>query len=57
MHDIHRETVVAVPDILKRLRGKGYRFVTVPELYGSAGMQAGRLYGSGNELPGKQPLT
>ncbi len=57
MHDIHRETVAAVPDILKRLRGKGYSFVTVPELYGSAGMQAGRLYGSGNELPGKQPLT
>ncbi|MGP4099817.1 polysaccharide deacetylase family protein [Nonomuraea sp. KM90] len=57
MHDIHRETVDAVPDILKRLRGKGYSFVTVPELYGSAGMQAGRLYRSGNELPGKQPLT
>ncbi|GAA2212654.1 hypothetical protein GCM10009850_081160 [Nonomuraea monospora] len=57
MHDIHRETVDAVPDILKRLRGKGYSFVTVPELYGSAGMQAGRLYRSGNELPRKQPLT
>jgi peptidoglycan/xylan/chitin deacetylase (PgdA/CDA1 family) len=57
MHDIHRETVDAVPDILKRLRGKGYSFVTVPELYGSAGMQAGRLYRSGNELWGKQPLT
>ncbi|MEV4805825.1 polysaccharide deacetylase family protein [Nonomuraea sp. NPDC049421] len=57
MHDIHRETVDAVPDILKRLRGKGYSLVTVPELYGSAGMQAGRMYRSGNELPGKQPLT
>jgi peptidoglycan/xylan/chitin deacetylase (PgdA/CDA1 family) len=57
MHDIHRETVEAVSDILKRLRGKGYSFVTVPELYGSAGMQAGRLYRSGNELRGKQPLT
>ncbi|MGW0808371.1 polysaccharide deacetylase family protein [Nonomuraea sp. NPDC002799] len=57
MHDIHRETVDAVPDILKRLHGKGYSFVTVPELYGSAAMQAGRLYRSGNELPGKQPLT
>ncbi|MFC4112825.1 polysaccharide deacetylase family protein [Nonomuraea zeae] len=57
MHDIHRETVDAVPDILKRLRGKGYSFVTVPELYGSAGMQAGRLYRSGNEPWGKQPLT
>ncbi|MFI6741909.1 polysaccharide deacetylase family protein [Nonomuraea sp. NPDC050451] len=57
MHDIHRETVDAVPDILKRLRGKGYSFVTVPELYGSAGMQAGHLYRSGSELPGKRPLT
>ncbi|MGR6912895.1 polysaccharide deacetylase family protein [[Actinomadura] parvosata] len=57
MHDIHRETVDAVPDILERLRGKGYTFVTVPELYGSVGMQAGRLYRSGNELPRKQPLT
>ncbi|MBF8192265.1 polysaccharide deacetylase family protein [Nonomuraea sp. K274] len=57
MHDINPNTVDAVPDILKRLRGKGYSFVTVPELYGSAGMQAGRLYGSGNELQGKQPLT
>ena len=57
MHDIHRETVDAVPDILKRLRGNGYSFVTVPELYGPAGMQPGRMYRSGNELPGKQPLT
>ncbi|SDI65694.1 polysaccharide deacetylase family protein [Nonomuraea jiangxiensis] len=57
MHDIRRESVDAVPDILKRLRGKGYSFVTVPELYGPAGMQAGRLYRSGNELPSKQPLT
>ncbi|MFI7701635.1 polysaccharide deacetylase family protein [Nonomuraea sp. NPDC049480] len=47
MHDIHRETVDAVPDILKRLRGKGYSFVTVPELYGSVQLQAGRLYRSG----------
>ncbi|MGI5284671.1 polysaccharide deacetylase family protein [Nonomuraea polychroma] len=57
MHDIYQGTVDAVPDILKRLRGKGYRFVTVPELYGSAGMQAGRLYRSGSEPSRKQPLT
>ncbi|NRQ32506.1 polysaccharide deacetylase family protein [Nonomuraea sp. NN258] len=57
MHDTRRTTVDAVPDILKRLRGKGYTFVTVPELYGSAGMQAGRLYRSGSDLPRKQPLT
>ncbi|QYC38121.1 Peptidoglycan-N-acetylglucosamine deacetylase [Nonomuraea coxensis DSM 45129] len=57
LHDIHRESVAAVPEILKRLRGKGYSFVTVPELYGSAGMQAGRLYRSGSEPSRKQPLT
>ncbi|WP_327586223.1 polysaccharide deacetylase family protein [Nonomuraea sp. NBC_00507] len=57
MHDTYQETVDAVPDILKRLRGKGYSFVTVPELYGSAGMQAGRLYRSGSEPSRKQPLT
>ncbi|MEO3799582.1 polysaccharide deacetylase family protein [Nonomuraea sp. B1E8] len=51
MHDIHRETVDAVPDILQRLRGKGYSFVTVPELYGAAGMQAGRMYRSGASSP------
>ncbi|TDD55852.1 polysaccharide deacetylase family protein [Nonomuraea terrae] len=55
MHDIHRESVDAVPDILKRLRGKGYTFVTVPELYGVTGMQAGRLYRSGSELPVSNP--
>ncbi|MED7928099.1 polysaccharide deacetylase family protein [Nonomuraea sp. LP-02] len=57
LHDIHRDSVAAVPEILKRLRGKGYTFVTVPELYGPAGMQAGRLYRSGSEPSRKQPLT
>ncbi|WP_188188515.1 polysaccharide deacetylase family protein [Nonomuraea sp. SYSU D8015] len=55
MHDIHRETVDAVPDILKRLRGKGYSFVTVPELYGPAHMQAGHLYRSGASRPVSSP--
>ncbi|MFK4035576.1 polysaccharide deacetylase family protein [Nonomuraea wenchangensis] len=57
LHDIHQESVAAVPDIVKRLRGKGYTFVTVPELYGAAGMQAGRLYRSGSEPSRKQPLN
>ncbi|WP_336209623.1 polysaccharide deacetylase family protein [Nonomuraea sp. LPB2021202275-12-8] len=56
MHDVNRATVDAVPDILKRLRGKGYAFVTVPELY-SGQMRAGRLYRSGDEPVRKQPLT
>lgn len=47
MHDIHRTTVDAVPAVLKELRRKGFALVTVPELYGNARMQAGRLYTSG----------
>ncbi|MGN9845725.1 polysaccharide deacetylase family protein [Nonomuraea sp. H19] len=55
MHDIDREAVDVLPAILKGLRGKGYTFVTVSELYGSAGMQAGRLYRSGSELRVRSP--
>ncbi|MEU8244818.1 polysaccharide deacetylase family protein [Nonomuraea sp. NPDC048916] len=49
LRDTHRPTVEAIPDMLKRLRGKGYVFVTVPELYGPAGMVAGHLYPSGTD--------
>lgn len=57
LHDTQRATVAAVPDILERLAGKGYTFVTVPELYGSGGMKAGDLYKSGSAPARKQPLT
>ncbi|MFI7449276.1 polysaccharide deacetylase family protein [Nonomuraea sp. NPDC049714] len=56
MHDVNRATVDAIPDMLERLRGKGYTFVTVPELYGT-NMRAGRLYTSGNKPIRKEPLT
>ncbi|MFG1941290.1 polysaccharide deacetylase family protein [Nonomuraea sp. NPDC048826] len=56
LHDTQRTTVAAVPDILERLTGKGYTFVTVPELYGTAGMQAGQLYTSGIAPVHKEPL-
>ncbi|GAA0952561.1 polysaccharide deacetylase family protein [Nonomuraea longicatena] len=46
LHDVNRATVDAVPAILDGLRGKGYTFVTVPELY-SRSMQAGSTYRSG----------
>ncbi|GAA3110462.1 polysaccharide deacetylase family protein [Streptosporangium carneum] len=53
MHDVHAPTVDATPEILRRLREKGYTFVTVPELYGSRGMTSGRTYTSGDsENPG-----
>jgi peptidoglycan/xylan/chitin deacetylase (PgdA/CDA1 family) len=57
MHNVNKTIVDAVPDIVKRLRGKGYTLVTVPELYGTAGMQAGRLYRSGSESTSHRPQT
>ncbi|MEV8637371.1 polysaccharide deacetylase family protein [Streptosporangium sp. NPDC051023] len=48
MHDVYRPTVDATPEILRRLREKGYTFVTVPELYGSLGMLPGGTYNSGD---------
>ncbi|SFJ92614.1 Peptidoglycan/xylan/chitin deacetylase, PgdA/CDA1 family [Streptosporangium canum] len=46
MHDVHGATVDAAPEIVRRLREKGYTLVTVPELYGSRGMEPGRTYDS-----------
>ncbi|MDP9863394.1 MULTISPECIES: polysaccharide deacetylase family protein [Streptosporangium] len=46
MHDVHGATVDATPQILRRLKEKGYTFVTVPELYGPRGMQPGGTYDS-----------
>lgn len=47
MHDVGGTAEKATPEILRRLRDKGYTFVTVPELYGEAGMQPGQVYDSG----------
>ncbi|WP_431927207.1 polysaccharide deacetylase family protein [Nonomuraea jabiensis] len=33
-HDIHPTTVRAIPRVLRKLAGRGYRFVTVSELFG-----------------------
>ncbi|MBN6054675.1 polysaccharide deacetylase family protein, partial [Nonomuraea sp. RK-328] len=46
LHDTNSVTVDAAPDILKELSEQGYTFVTVPELYGSPGMEAGHFYRS-----------
>jgi peptidoglycan/xylan/chitin deacetylase (PgdA/CDA1 family) len=32
MHDVHQQTVEALPGLLEFLKGKGYTFVTIPEL-------------------------
>ncbi|MFL4475674.1 hypothetical protein ACIPVK_16885 [Paeniglutamicibacter sp. MACA_103] len=44
MHDIHSDTVEAVPRILAGLRAEGYTFVTVSEPMGLAGPDAGEAY-------------
>ncbi|NUW45353.1 polysaccharide deacetylase family protein [Nonomuraea rhodomycinica] len=49
MHDIHPTSVAAVPRVLDTLASKGYRFVTVSELYGRAPLP-GRTY-TGVENP------
>lgn len=47
LHDIHSSTVAAVPRILSGLQAKGYTFVTVTELMGPAGLEAGETYARG----------
>ncbi|MGL3807000.1 polysaccharide deacetylase family protein [Paeniglutamicibacter sp. R2-26] len=44
MHDIHGSTVAAVPEILTRLKAKGYTFVTVTELLGEDSLKSGKTY-------------
>jgi peptidoglycan/xylan/chitin deacetylase (PgdA/CDA1 family) len=45
LHDIHKTSVAAVPDIIDGLRRKGYVFVTVSQLLGKT--KPGRLYSHG----------
>ncbi|MET8825540.1 polysaccharide deacetylase family protein [Streptomyces sp. NPDC004610] len=40
LHDIHRTTVNAVPDIIKTLKAKGFHFVTVDQLFAPAKLPA-----------------
>lgn len=49
MHDIHRQSVDAAKEMIRRLKKDGYTFVTIPELLSvrKDGMQSGVLYTSG----------
>ena len=49
LHDIHRTTIRAVPDILKALSARGYHFVTVSELMRGTALSPGKTY-SNNPL-------
>ncbi|MBX9809507.1 polysaccharide deacetylase family protein [Candidatus Gracilibacteria bacterium] len=37
MHDIHKESVESIPDIIKNLKSRGFEFVTISELLGING--------------------
>ena len=42
MHDIHAPTVAAAPKLIKELKKRGYKMVTVEQLLGSA--KSGKVY-------------
>lgn len=44
LHDIYDGTVPAVPGIIERLKGRGYTFVTVPQLFAPAVPKPGEVY-------------
>lgn len=48
MHDIHPQSVAALPSVIKTLKAKGYRFVTVSELLGKYLLPAEQYFGTGN---------
>lgn len=43
MHDIHEQSVEAVPEVLEGLHEQGYHFVTVSDLFGLGGMASGEV--------------
>ncbi|GAA3143517.1 hypothetical protein GCM10010466_38140 [Planomonospora alba] len=47
MHDLDASSAGAAEAVLRRLAAAGHTFVTVPELFGAAGMRAGEVYASG----------
>ncbi|MFB9967617.1 polysaccharide deacetylase family protein [Sinosporangium siamense] len=47
LHDTHGPTREALPGMLRALADQGYKFVTVPELYGNAVMEPGKVYLAG----------
>ncbi|WP_093837156.1 polysaccharide deacetylase family protein [Streptomyces aidingensis] len=55
MHDIQPTTVAAVPEILQVLSGRGYRFVTVSELYRELQDEKPLRPGTAYDRPGGAP--
>ncbi len=48
MHDIHPQSVAALPQVIKSLKAKGYSFVTVSELLGKYLLPGEQYFGTGN---------
>ncbi|MGX6427952.1 polysaccharide deacetylase family protein [Levilactobacillus yonginensis] len=46
MHDIHAQSVAAVPTIIKRLKAKGYHLVTVSQLLNSQALPGLQYFGA-----------
>ena len=42
-HDVHEQSVEAVPEVLEGLHEQGYHFVTVTDLFGAGGMDSGEV--------------
>lgn len=43
LHDIHEQSVAAVPEVLEGLHEEGYHFVTITDLFGLEGMDSGEV--------------
>lgn len=51
MHDIHPQSVAALPNVIKTLKAKGYTFVTVNQLLGKYLLPGEQYFGAGNHRP------
>lgn len=46
-HDIHKSTVDAIPEVIRNLKAKGYRIVTLDELFAGKQLKDNQVYTSG----------
>ncbi|SUB78465.1 Bifunctional xylanase/deacetylase precursor [Porphyromonas macacae] len=45
-HDIHKTTVDAIPGVIRNLKAKGYRIVTLDELFDGKQVKNNHIYNS-----------
>ncbi|KGO01034.1 polysaccharide deacetylase family protein [Porphyromonas sp. COT-290 OH3588] len=46
-HDIHKTTIEAIPQVIRNLKAKGYRIVTLDELFAGRTLKNNQVYSSG----------